>query len=272
MTPKGKAEIICVDGLGVPLFIDHVTPWGRTNWWPHRAPCFVPIVHKGIRVRSCRGWGRREAAVGTSRFPIEYLVRMNLRGALPLGRRGIRHTHSLIHSRIHAIPHIHTLSGGILVPVVGLLLYKWSKADPYSQPCVRLPFIPQPSWIVELWVFSGAPCLLGWDCTGARCGTTLFTPTQGQWSFWLGWERETEEREMGRREKERREEIERHRLRLTEWMIERGRDGMRGTDGEIQGKESVQSKRHWEIALLVTEVEEIRSWDDGSEREGEDRP
>lgn len=71
MTPKGKAEIICVDGSGVPLFIGHVTPWGRTNWWPQRAPCFVPAAHKGIGVRSARGWGWRGAAVGTSRFPID---------------------------------------------------------------------------------------------------------------------------------------------------------------------------------------------------------
>lgn len=32
------AGIICVDGLGVPLFIGHVTPWGRTNWWPLFCP------------------------------------------------------------------------------------------------------------------------------------------------------------------------------------------------------------------------------------------
>lgn len=63
---KGKAEIICVDGLGVPLFIGHVTPWGRTNWWPQRAPCFVPAAHKDIGLQS-----RRELGGGGSRFPIE---------------------------------------------------------------------------------------------------------------------------------------------------------------------------------------------------------
>lgn len=111
-------------------------------------------------------------------------------------------THPLTHSCSHTFTHT---QWGILVPVAGLLLYKWSKADPHSQPCVRHPFIPQPSWNIELWVFSGAPCLLGWDCTGAPCGTTLFTPTQGQWSCWLGWERGREERKMGRREKRDRE-------------------------------------------------------------------
>ena len=65
--PKEKAEIICVDGLGVPLFIGHVTPWGRTNWWPQRAPCFVPAAHKDIGVRSRRGWGWRRAAAGGDR-------------------------------------------------------------------------------------------------------------------------------------------------------------------------------------------------------------
>lgn len=52
---KGNAEMICVDGWGVPLFIGHVTPWGRTNWCPppppKRAPCFVLNAHKDIGLR-----------------------------------------------------------------------------------------------------------------------------------------------------------------------------------------------------------------------------
>lgn len=89
---KGTAEMICVDGSGVPLFIGHVTPWGRTNWCPphKRAPCFVPGAHKDIGLRLAwrmEGWGGGKGEA-RSRFPIEYLAGMNWRGPSPLGCSG----------------------------------------------------------------------------------------------------------------------------------------------------------------------------------------
>lgn len=155
---------------------------------PKELPVLSPKAHKDIRVRSGRGLeGAGGSHSGDEQVSHritgwdelgECRVRM-VGGCLPLGCKGTWHTRSFIHSLIHGLAKTHT-QWGFLVPVAGLLLYKWSKADPHSQPCVRLPFIPQPSWNSELWVFSGAPCLLSSACTGAPCGTTLFTPTQGQ--------------------------------------------------------------------------------------------
>lgn len=47
--PKGRLRLYG-GRSGVLPFIGHVAPWGRTNWWPQRAPCFVHGAHKDIMV------------------------------------------------------------------------------------------------------------------------------------------------------------------------------------------------------------------------------
>lgn len=83
---KGTAEMICVDDSGVPLFIGHVTPWGRTNWWPPKEPpALSPVLTKTSVGVEGGGGAKGEAR---SRFPIEYLAGMNWRGPSPLGCSG----------------------------------------------------------------------------------------------------------------------------------------------------------------------------------------
>lgn len=56
---KREVELICVDSLGVLLFIGYITPWGRTNWWPQGTLCFVPQSsqrHQGAVRQNIGGW------------------------------------------------------------------------------------------------------------------------------------------------------------------------------------------------------------------------
>lgn len=109
MTLNWEAEIICVDGFGVSLFIGHVTPWGRTNWWPQRALCFVPTAHKSIRVRLRREWGG--GVEGKQQWDEQVSHRMagwdELEGGLATGLRQ-NTTHSFTHPLTHSYTHTYT--------------------------------------------------------------------------------------------------------------------------------------------------------------------
>lgn len=160
------------------------------------------------------------------------------------------------------LTHIYTHSQwGILVPVAALRLHKWSKADPHSQPCVRLPFIPQPSlkhWVMGV-LWSSPPSRLGLH--GAPCGLTLFAPTQGQWSCWLGKERERG-RGRGKGESGRQRDVD----SVNDW------EERRGIDKLIRVKESVLGRRSQiKIASLLTEKAGIRNVYDRGEGRATDR-
>lgn len=140
---KETAEMICVDGSGVPLFIGHVTPWGRTNWCrrpPKKDPPALSLVlTKTLGCGWRRGWRVGGGPSGGSEEQVSHRILGwdELEGAIAIRlQRDMTHSFSRTHTHIST----HSL-WGTLVPVAGLLL---DKSDPHSQPCVRLPFIPQP--------------------------------------------------------------------------------------------------------------------------------
>lgn len=137
---KGTAEMICVDGSGVPLFIGHVTPWGRTNWCPP-PPQKNPLLCPWCSQRHWVAVGVEDRGLGCGGSEEQVSHRIlgwdELEGAIAIRlQRDMTHSFSRTHTHIST----HSL-WGTLVPVAGLLL---DKSDPHSQPCVRLPFIPQP--------------------------------------------------------------------------------------------------------------------------------
>lgn len=107
--PKKKSPLLC--------------PWCSQRHW-----VAVGVEDGGLR----GGQGGSEEQVSH-----RILGWDELEGAIAIRlQRDMTHSFSRTHTHIST----HSL-WGTLVPVAGLLL---DKSDPHSQPCVRLPFIPQP--------------------------------------------------------------------------------------------------------------------------------
>lgn len=113
-----------MDGLGVPLFIGHVTPWGWTNWCPKEPPVLSLVLTKTSGCRRVGDGGGREQQWGRREEQVSHRIVGwdELEGGLTIRLQGDT-THSFSQTYIHT--HIDTHSQwGILVPVAGLLLHK----------------------------------------------------------------------------------------------------------------------------------------------------
>lgn len=109
---KGTTEMICVDGSGVPLFIGHVTPWGRTNWWPPQKSALL-CPRRSQRHRVAVGVAD---GVGGGDGGSEEQVSHRILGWDELeGAIAIRLQRDMTHSfsRTHTLIYPHTLSGGL---------------------------------------------------------------------------------------------------------------------------------------------------------------
>lgn len=121
MTLKGRLRLYAWTVWGFLLFIGHVTPWGRTNWWPQTAPCFVPAAHKGIGVQLHGGQGVQGSGYGDEQVShrIAGLDELELGRWRSMGWGFVPHYvarehDTLVHSPTLSFTrsHIHTLSRG----------------------------------------------------------------------------------------------------------------------------------------------------------------